>query len=89
MPIAVTPVNAYVDRTERSVRIRHAVLQVSGLANGNNTVPHGLPKTPRVVNIEDTTSAGGPFREYQAADTTNIYVNNGGSGTTCSITVEY
>ena len=88
MAIGVTAANAYTDRTERSVRIRHCVLQVTGLANGHNTVPHGLPKTPRVVNLEDT-SAGGPFSEYQAADATNVYVNNAGSGSACNITVEY
>jgi len=87
MPIGVTATNAYVDRTERSVRIRHAVLQVTGLTSGQNTVPHGLPKAPRVVNIEPTSA--GPFNEYQAADATNIYINAGGSGTTCNVTVEY
>jgi len=87
MAIAVTTVNAYVDRTERSVRVRHAVLQVTGLASGNNTVPHGLPKTPRAVNIEP--NSGGPFNEYQAADATNLYLNAGGSGTACNVTVEY
>jgi len=87
MAIAVTTVNTYVDRTERSVRIRHAVLQVTGLASGNNTVPHGLPKTPRSVNIEP--NSAGPFNEYQTADATNLYINAGGSGTTCNVTVEY
>jgi hypothetical protein len=87
MAIAVTAANAYTDRTERSVRIRHAVLQVTGLSAGNNSVPHGLSKTPRVVNIEPTST--GPFVEYQAADGTNIYVNAGGAGTTCNLTVEY
>jgi hypothetical protein len=85
--ISVTPVNAYVDRTERSVRIRHCVLQVTGLASGNNSVPHGLPKAPRVVNIEANST--GPFIEYQAADATYIYINAGGAGTTCNLTVEY
>ena len=87
MPIAVNAVNAYTGRTERSVRIRRAVLQVTGLAGGNNSVPHGLPKAPRVVNIEPTST--GPFVEYQAADATNIYINAGGTGTTCNVTVEY
>jgi hypothetical protein len=87
MPISVTTVYPYADRTDRSVRIRHCVLQVSGLSAGNNTVPHGLPKMPRVVNIEPTSA--GPFNEYQAADATNIYVNAGGAGTTCNVTVEY
>lgn len=87
MPIGVTPVSAVAYRTERSVRIREAVLQVTGLASGNNSVPHGLPKTPRVVNIEPTST--GPFVEYQAPDGTNLYVNAGGAGTTCSIRVEY
>ncbi len=87
MSISVTPTNQYAARTERSLRVRHAVLQVTGLGNGQNTVPHGLPKSPRVVNIEDT--SGGPFNEYQAADSTNIYINNAGSGTACSVTVEY
>lgn len=87
MAIAVTAVKAYVDRTERSVRIRHCVLQVTGLSSGNNSVPHGLPNTPRVVNIEPNST--GPFVEYQAADATNIYINAGGAGTTCNITVEY
>lgn len=87
MAIAVTAANAYTDRTERSVRVRHAVLQVTGLASGNNSVPHGLPKTPRVVNIEPTST--GPFVEYQAADGTNVYVNAGGAGTACTIKVEY
>lgn len=87
MPIAVSPVNQYAERTERSVRIRHAVLQVTGLTSGQNSVPHGLPKAPRVVNIEPTSV--GPFNEYQAADASNIYINAGGSGTACNVTVEY
>ena len=87
MAISVTASNKYAERTERSIRIRHAVLQVSGLSSGNNTVPHGLPKTPRAVNIEPTSA--GPFNEYQSADATNIYINAGGSGTTCNVTVEY
>lgn len=87
MAISVTP--TYLgQRTDLSgVYLRQAKLAISGLASGANTVPHGLPATPRKVEIEPT-SAGG-FHETQAADATNIYLTADGSGATCNVYVEY
>lgn len=87
MAIQVLPTQLYSERTERNIRIRHAVLQVTGLSSGNNTVPHGLPSKPRVTNIEARST--GPFSEYQGADATNVYIKAGGSGTACNVAVEY
>lgn len=65
------------------------VLVVTGLtAAAANTIPHGLPRTPRKVIL--VPSALGLWGETSAADATNIYVTVGTGGATAGkIYVEY
>ncbi|PYV31448.1 MAG: hypothetical protein DMG22_16935 [Acidobacteria bacterium] len=93
MAIGTTNVNLYSFREADGPPLRAVRIDVTGLASGNNTVPHGLKDqagngvVPKSVGIEPTSN--GTFYEYQAADATSVYVNVGvGTGTTCSIYVE-
>lgn len=92
MAIGTTNNNLYQFDLLDGPRIRMVRVDVTGLAAGNNTVPHGLKDqngggvAPKTVGIEPTSAA--TFYEYQPADTTNIYVGVSGAGTTCSIYVE-
>lgn len=93
MAVAVTQTNLYFRQTQDGAYIRKAKLAVTGLAAGNNTAAHGLKDvfgngvTPLSVELEPTSA--GPFNESQPSDSTNIYVNAGGAGTTCTLYVEY
>ena len=95
MAVSVSLTEQFIEETVAGPFIKNAKLSVTGLATaGNNTVPHGLNDgkgnsvTPVTVSIEPTSNNN--FFEYQAADSTNIYVGVGsGSGTTCNIYVEY
>ena len=97
MAIVVTPTYQFQDQAITGQYLHYAKLAVTGLtAGGNNTVPHGLTDgkgnavTPLQVSIEPTSN--NTFWEYQAADSTNIYVaagSVGGSGTTITIYVTY
>ena len=85
MAITVTPIYQFQDITQVGGRLRYAKLRVTGLAAGNNTVPHGLStelgvkETPIQVSIEpktiSTSSGSASFFEYQDADSTNVYLN--------------
>jgi len=95
MALSVSLTEQFLEETVAGPFIKNAKLSVTGLTTGgNNTVPHGLTDgkgnaaTPLSVSIEPTSNNN--FYEYQAADSTNIYVGVGsGSGTTCNIYVEY
>jgi hypothetical protein len=95
MAISVSITEQFIEETVAGPYIKNAKLTVSGLtASSNNTVPHGLtdgkgnPVTPITVSIEPTSNNN--FWEYQAADSSNMYLGlSGGSGTGCNIYVEY
>jgi len=95
MAIAVTPTYQFDDVNLQGSILRYAKLTVTGLTtNANNSVPHGLTDgkgnavTPLQVSIEPTSNNN--FWEYQAADSTNIYIGVGtGTGATVQIYVTY
>jgi hypothetical protein len=95
MAVSVSLVEQFIEETLAGPFVKNAKLTVTGLTTGgNNSVPHGLNDgkgnavTPITVSIEP--SSNNNFYEYQAADSTNIYVGVGaGTGTSCNIYVEY
>jgi hypothetical protein len=95
MAVSVSLVEQFIEESLAGPFIKNAKLTVTGLTTGgNNSVPHGLNDgkgnavTPLSVSIEP--SSNNNFYEYQAADSTNIYVGVGsGTGTSCNIYVEY
>jgi len=95
MAVSVSLTEQFIEGTVAGPYIKNAKLTVTGLTTGgNNSVPHGLNDgkgnavTPITVSIEP--SSNNNFYEYQAADSTNIYVGVGsGTGTSCNIYVEY
>jgi hypothetical protein len=95
MSVSVSTTEQFIEVTVAGPYVKNAKLGVTGLTiGGNNTVPHGLTDgkgnavTPITVSIEPTSNNN--FYEYQAADSTNIYIGAGsGSGTSCNIYVEY
>ena len=95
MAVSVSLIEQFIEETVAGPFIKNAKLVVTGLTTGaNNSVLHGLndgkgnATTPITVSIEP--SSNNNFYEYQAADSTNIYVGVGtGSGTSCNIYVEY
>jgi len=95
MAIVVTPTYQFTDMALAGQFLRYAKLTVTGLTtNANNTVPHGLTDgkgnavTPLQVSIEPTSNNN--FWEYQAADSTNVYVGvSTGTGATVQIYVTY
>jgi len=85
-----------VTRTDHGTRkllngkfINSAALAVTGLtAAAANTIPHGLPTIPVIVN--PVPGASGLWGQTQAADATNIYITVGTGGATAgTINVEY
>jgi hypothetical protein len=95
MAIVVTPTYQFSDVALPGQILKYGKLAVTGLTtNGNNSVPHGLTDgkgnavTPLQISIEPTSNNN--FWEYQAADSTNIYIGVGtGAGTTITIYVTY
>jgi hypothetical protein len=95
MAISVTPTYQFIEETLTGQYVKNAKLAVTGLTtSANNSVPHGLTDgkgnavTPITVSLEPTSN--NQFWEYQAADSTNIYVGVGsGAGVTVNIYVEY
>jgi len=79
MAVSVSLVEQFIEETLAGPFVKNAKLIVTGLTTGgNNSVPHGLNDgkgnavTPLSVSIEP--SSNNNFYEYQAADSTNIYV---------------
>jgi hypothetical protein len=66
-----------------------STLTVTGLtASADNTVPHGLPRTPAAISYRPQASGG--WNEKQAPDALNIYITVAGSGPTSFVLdVEY
>jgi archaellum component FlaG (FlaF/FlaG flagellin family) len=66
---------------DNGVRESHARLAVTGLvADSDNTVPHGLPRTPRAISIR--ARASGNVWEKADPDATNIYLHVEAAGPT-------
>jgi hypothetical protein len=86
MAISVTPTYLDTRQTIQGALIDQAVLVVAGLSEGENSVPHGLIRQPRKVQIEPTSSV--VIYEYQAADATNLYLDASAAGG-CNVYVEY
>ncbi|HEX5481945.1 MAG TPA: hypothetical protein VFZ08_04895 [Terriglobia bacterium] len=88
MAISVASNYEYLSQTLQGVLVRKAKLAVTGLAaNSANVIPHGLPSPPMKVVIEPTSSGG--FHETQPSDAANVYVTADGTGTSCTLYVEY
>jgi hypothetical protein len=95
MAISVAPTYQFIEETLTGQYVKNAKLVVTGLTtSANNSVAHGLTDgkgnavTPITVSLEPTSN--NQFWEYQAADSTNIYVGVGsGAGVTVNIYVEY
>jgi len=67
----------------RSLANRKNKLIVSGLSEGANTVPHGLPFTPSMLRLRP--GAAGLWGETQPPDDTNVYITVGTGGATGGI----
>lgn len=76
MSIAVVTVKVGSMRSDQGARdLARVQLQVTGLTAGaQNTVPHGLPYIPRVIDCNPIGAAAGAWKQGQAADATNVYV---------------
>jgi hypothetical protein len=89
MAIVVTPTYRDSFKQLNGKFVARASLAVTGLtAASANTIPHGLPTTPQMVNL--VPGANGLWGQTSAADATNIYVTVGTGGATAgTINVEY
>jgi hypothetical protein len=92
MAVSVTPNYQYIDQALPGQYLRYAKLAVTGLpANTNTPVPHGLtdvfgnPTTPLQVGLEPKSNSN--FWEYQAADSTNVYVGVGAATGTHAVDI--
>jgi hypothetical protein len=94
MSVGATATTLYSFRDDRRRLFRRVRVDVTGLANGANTIPHGITTRERpltgAVPIEEhalATSAVDAHRT-QAADDTNLYYTvDSGAGTTISVYV--
>lgn len=83
MSIAVTIAAKARYSDEVGVPHRRAKLTITGLAEGANTVPHGLPYTPHSPIFRP--GANGLWGETAVADATNLYITVGTGGATAGI----
>jgi hypothetical protein len=71
----------------RASEARHGSLTISGLtAASANTIPHGLPFTPKKISLRP--GANGLWGETSIPDATNIYITVGTGGATAG-TIDY
>jgi hypothetical protein len=94
MPVAATATTVYTFRSEERRRLRRMRVDITGLANGANTIPHGIVQpnnqsvgsTPKDEVVELTSNVA--VHRTQAADATNLYYTvDSGAGTTISVYV--
>jgi hypothetical protein len=78
--VQTTPIG--IDMT-RSLANRRNKLLVSGLSEGPNAIPHGLPFTPSMLRLRP--GAAGLWGETSAPDSTSIYITVGTGGATAGI----
>lgn len=77
--VTVDSTGKHIHPTLSGAQLRHETLSITGLtAASANTIPHGLPFTPRKIGLRP--GALGLWGETQAPDATNIYVTVGTSG---------
>ena len=94
MAAAATFTTLYSFRSERRIHLRRVRVDITGLANGANTIPHGITQqsSPSVGAVPKEemflpTSVVVAHRT-QAADATNLYYTvDSGAGTTASVYV--
>jgi len=88
MAIVVTPTYLSFRQNQTGEYIRRAKLTVTGLTAGAaNTIPHGLPTPPQIVNYVAT--SGTPGFETSPADGTNLYFTTGTSQTSLVAYADY
>ena len=94
MAASATYTTLYSFREERRRLLRRIRVDVTGLAVGANTIPHGLTKreaaaqgaTPLEERVLTTSNVA--VHRTQAADATNLYYTvDSGAGTTISVYV--
>lgn len=94
MAASATYTTLYTYRLDRRQLVRMIRVDVTGLANGANTIPHGIVapnnqsvgQTPKDETVLLTSSVS--VHRTQAADATNLYYTvDSGSGTTISVYV--
>lgn len=86
--VTVKTPGTHVHTTLTGAYRRNESLTITGLTAGaDNTVPHGLPFTPRKVSYrpaKDGTTPGG-WSETQDPDGTNLYITVNANGSTKGI----
>jgi len=94
MAASATYTTLYTFRLERRQLVRRIRVDVSGLASGANTIPHGIVapnnqsvgQTPKDEAVLVTSNVA--VHRTQPADATNLYYTvDSGSGTTISVFV--
>jgi hypothetical protein len=92
MAYSATLISQFAEDAESGARLRYAKLAVTNLsANGNTAVAHGLtdgkgnPVTPLIVSMEPKSNS--VFFEYQAVDSTNVYVGVGAATGTHAVDI--
>jgi len=94
MAVSATYTTLFSFREERRRLYRHIRVDITGLASGANTIPHGITKreapTQGAVPIDEQVllTSDVAVHRTQAADATNLYYTvDSGSGTTISVFV--
>jgi len=92
MAVSVTPVFQWFEQVTPGQFLRFAKLAVTGLsANSQTAIAHGLTDgrgnavTPLQVGLEAKSNSN--FYEYQAVDSTNIYVGVGAASGTHAVDI--
>ena len=94
MPVAATYTTLFTFRLDRRQLVRRIRVDVTGLASGANTIPHGITapnnssvgQTPKEEIFLPTSVV--VAHRTQAADATNLYYTvDSGAGTTASVYV--
>jgi hypothetical protein len=91
---SATYTTLYTYRLDRRQLVRRIRVDVTGLASGANTIPHGItaPNNPSVGQApkeeQVLLTSNVAVHRTQPADATNLYYNvDSGSGTTVSVLV--
>ena len=86
MSISVTVHPRSLQGTIGGYQFKLGSLTITGLAEGANTIPHGLPFVPLQLHLRP--GASGLWGETQVPDSTNIYITVGTGGATAG-TIDY
>jgi len=94
MSASATSTTLFTFRLDRRQLVRRIRVDITGLASGANTIPHGIVapnnqsagQTPKEENVLLTSNVA--VHRTQAADATNLYYTvDSGTGTTISVYV--